>query len=805
MRTKIIILSAILLILYLGVLNYISILNSPKFNEDKILFSSEKNSFSFLYINGTYILKDNTVTLGFNGYSWGKADAVWILNGYFISYLDKSIPIDINLRINTVGMIHSNLPNQSALLLINKKKIEIPLNKVNIDTNKKIINYIPDSNFLDNYGNILIPLNREDVLGESEVKLIVPDNTGIDIHKISLEATFKKEIDFISYKSILFFTIVLIIVIGILIQHIFKILNQSFYKNIFFISILVAIIMASFSEDLWDFPLWKQFSYYFYIGNSNPAILWSENPFWVLVPVIFSAPYFFLIKCGISTSPIMLNILLKIPIILSYFFIGYFISKIAVDILNINSGEKIRLLLILWFFNPFVIWQIMWGQRDLVAVAFFIAGIYSILKVNDVMRSGFLFSIAISIKSYIIFPLLPIFLYVYFRPDKILNKIIFLFSTIFPFLLFCLFLPYDLLLRIFVYRISLEGPTISNIDGVTWLSFLNRFLMANNQVILNLITKDIFYLGIASMLTILFLKYRNIKTETITIDVTFKSMIFCIFIFYLIYPIMSPQFLLLALPFIILVLDSSFTILYSIMAILYFYSHFFDFHTFISSYIDTYTNYRLIVGSTIDIAIGLVFSLLLIYYIVYEYYYNKKKLFYFSRDELSVFLFIFPILLLYSFNLEKYEGLTTLVFSFILTDIWLFLISNENNGNLQIISIDKIKFFSYSNTILLATIIYFFVTDPPYYMKNFITIVFFLILLVNIISLSKKRIIFFVILTNIFIPITYGFYSTDANPFMKLVHPQLGIDFLLYSMIIINIIFFFMFLIENIRPDEVVL
>ncbi len=759
-------------------LNFHTLSISKEQNIAKI--SSQKNALDFYNITGTYSLnpEKSVLTLGYNysGNKWGSGKVSYILNGYPFIYTPNNTPMKVYLIFNVVSPLHSNIKGSDTIVTINNHKIIIPLSEEK--SGAKIHTYLPSSKYLDEFNNLKIEIPREYIeRGKVTVSLYVPNKTGIDFGMVKLVAELPKNPDYVKIgKVVVFLSILLVIYTGIfiLIKKVLKNENTEF-KDILVVFLTFGIIISSISGDIWDFVRWQNLAYYAFLFNSkNVASWWADNPLWPYMIAVFSSPYFLLWKVFPNhTSQIILAFFIKLPIVVSYICSAIIIKKILADMLKLEQS-KVKFSLYLWLANPYVIWQLMWGQRDLIAVALAMAGIYAILK-NRVFLGGLLLAIGACVKSYI-FLWLPIpFLMFLYRKD-LKNMLIYLLSlTIYP--ITWLLLPYDLLKNVFLYRSGSEN--ILRPQGITWMFSLYRFGFDANYF------KWLFPLGIIlGWSVIAFKMYKKKNIDNVEI---FRHLIFISTIFYLTYYNINPQFLLLTLPLLIII-ASELAIIYSIFGILYLYSHFQDYHAFLSPLVKNYPCHFLC-GSTIDIALSFTFSVFLIAFII-DYLLDGKldKNIKMETNPLKFASFVGVFILPYAITRGHPVGLITITFILIGIILWMFLLKHaySSSKNVSRLKLNKIQLIS---SVLCTTLLVILGFLSIGYLEIIIIPLLLILILMNLLSIINN-IWFspFIPLVNIFFVITYLFKSSPGYIFMKLIRPPYLVEIFGLITILISLV-----------------
>jgi len=776
-KKKPLFLLGIIIISWLVFLNFYTLNNVEQNPTTKVYI--QKSAINFYNITGTYSLdsKMQVLTLGYNSSdnTWGPAEVNYLLNGYPILYIPNYLPTNLYLIFDVYAPLHSNTKGANVTLKIGNKNIEIPLSEE--DKGVKILTYIPPSKYLDEYGNLKIKIPKDYInTGDVFISFRVPNKTGIDLKMVEFVVELPKNPNYVNMKKVLLsFIILLFIYISVFIT-INKILKKDDmeFKTIIMIFFTFGLIISSISGDIWDFTTWQTLAYYAFLFNSkNVASWWSDNPLWPYIIAVFSSPYFLLWKLFPNhISQIILAFFIKFPIVVAYICSAIIIKKILADMLKLEP-TKVKFSLYLWLANPYVMWQLMWGQRDLIVVSLAMAGIYAILK-NRMFLGGLLLAIGACIKSYV-FLWVPIpFLMFLYRKD-LKNMIIYL-SSLAIYLISWLSLPYDLLKNVFLYRTGIENILIP--QGITWMFSLYRFGFDTNYF------KCLFPLGVILGWSVIAFKMYKKKNN---VEI-FRHLVFISTIFYLTYYNMNPQFLLLALPLLIIIVPEI-SIIYSIFGILYLYCHFQDYHAFLSPFVKNYP-YHFLSGSSIDIALSFTFSVFLIAFII-DYLLDGKldKNIKIETNPLKFASLIGAFVLPYTITRGHPVGLVTLNFILIGIIFWMFLLNYvySSNRNILKFKFNKMQVILSALCIILLVVLGFLSIG---YLENVTILLLIVLIVMNIISIVNNTIWFspFVPLFNMFFVIAYIFKSSPGFIFMKLIFPPFQIEVITFVVIIVNLI-----------------
>ena len=732
-----------------------------------ISISAQKRALDYTYIAGNYSLLERrgVVKLGYNESTnqSGLGVIVYELNGYPFIYIPKWIPVKVYLLINAV-YLPSVVSNCSTITV----KINDYQFQVNVSSGTRAVE-VPRGCIKD---------------GVVKVFIQVQNNTVIYLKGIKLVGIVPNKPDLINIEYVIFFTILFVIVVSVVALILLREIRKSEVGDLLYFSVLVSIIISSLTHDIWDFTLWQRFSYYTFIFNSPyPSTLWADNPLWAYIVVIFSSPYFLLWRFYHQyVSLIILNIFIKIPLILSYTSVAIILEKLLKNIFK-RSVNDIKAIAYLWLFNPFILWQLMWGQRDLLAVALAILGIYLILN-NRIFLGSFIMMVASTIKSYVLLWVFVVFLYLLYKSDHKITVLKYLMPwTLYP--MTWLLLPSDLIKAIFLYRSGLKRYIL--IQGYTWLFSLSRFIELKD------IVKILFPIGMMLCLFYAMLEFYNSVSSIRML----RMLLIISIIFYLTYYSINPQFLILILP-VILIDNLELGIIYSIFGILYLYAHFQDYRAFVSPLVIPRKGYDFLFGSSVDIALSLIFSLFLLFVLLRTLKENCQTL-NIKFDWLRAVGFILVFFLPYCIEVGKNVGTLTLITIILYLCIWLAIFEEKFRRHTRNrFRPYQTKYFSYFQIINIILWGWIIVVGINY----FDYIVFLLILLMLLINLiifvnNKSVLAVFSPLINIFVALAYGFNSAPGPLFMNLIYPPKDLLIIISVVIAINVLLWIFVIVQN--------
>jgi len=435
----------------------------------------------------------------------------------------------------------------------------------------------------------------------------------------------------------------------------------------------------------------------------------------------------------------------------------------------------------------------MWGQRDLIAVALALAGLYLILR-GRITVGSLSMIVGATIKSYIWLWSIIIFLYLFFK--KRYSEV---FKYLIPWMLYpftWLLMPPDLILDVLLFRTG-GGTKHVMIQGYTWMFSLSRFVSIENNI------TYLFSIGILLGLLVIGIKlfYNSANSISVLKGVSVVSIIF-----YLTYYSINPQFLILLLP-VLLILDCRLGIIYSIFGILYAYAHFQDYHTFISPLILPRKGYVFLSGSSMDIALSLIFSLFLLLVLLRTLREDYQPL-NIRFDWIYTTGFVSVLFLPYCIEVGKSVGLITLATIVLYLCVWLLIFEEKfkrhtcraptfssTSASHQITYSQVISVLYIINAILWSLVI----MKGTNYFNHERLLLFSLMVLLNLAIFinNKNEISIFSPLLNIFVALTYGFKSVPGPLFMKLIYPPKDILLTISIIIAANILLWIIVIVQN--------
>jgi Gpi18-like mannosyltransferase len=276
------------------------------------------------------------------------------------------------------------------------------------------------------------------------------------------------------------------------------------------------------------FPVWLMIGEYNF--PENPALLWKHG---VDVSNLFESYRSFIPK----TLP-LLDLLFKLPNVAADIGIGYLLYRLA--------GSKYdRMILFLWFFNPYIV-QIsaVWGSFDPLCTFFTFYSVYLLWKKNPSLSALFL-SLGVATKMYPLFFLIPVLIYIYKKQglkESIKYLFIFFFSGIFIFSCFLIFPGgLEFIYRLFIFKASPDLYGRNLISGLTWTYVFMLFRWETNVPIFPLIF-------IPTYLWFNYIFWKRKETDFDSFVACLASILFTV---YLSYTVVNPQYGFWVLPFLL--------------------------------------------------------------------------------------------------------------------------------------------------------------------------------------------------------------------------------------------------------------
>lgn len=277
------------------------------------------------------------------------------------------------------------------------------------------------------------------------------------------------------------------------------------------------------------FRLWQ--SIVSYQLPSNPSNLWIYG---IYVNNIAESYRSFVP----STLP-HLDLLLKLPSILSFCGVSYLLMKLA------ERENQERQVLLLWMLNPYVIQIVaVWGSFDALAAFFAFASLY-LLHRERWSASAILLALGFGSKLFPAFFLIPNLIFA-FRVKgskgslKYLSVFVLMSGIIFG--SFAILFPRGLefLISLFIGRASPDMYGATFISGMTWLGVLNLIQWTGSVPIFPLIFVPIYFLLIC-----LFWSKASDRSYSYVIYASI------LLLFYISYTVINPQYFLWILPFLL--------------------------------------------------------------------------------------------------------------------------------------------------------------------------------------------------------------------------------------------------------------
>lgn len=302
--------------------------------------------------------------------------------------------------------------------------------------------------------------------------------------------------------------------------------------QMFVLGWLIRLVLSPFFRHPSDVQYWKLLGVITYDLGVNPLPYTSFYGLGWLCSLLASYPLY-LIASLTGPSDLLLNLIVKLPILIGDFFTGVVLFKIT----------KSRLATALWLFNPYVIFiSSIHGQFDVIPTLLTLLSVFFLAK-KQYVASAISFAVGLSYKTFPIF-LLPFLLLFSFRNFG--KKIAIKYAFISIFASFILFMPYFLPenFKYFYEGLMLDVPQRelyyvgSSVSYLEFLIFHLRLLSGYNFV----------YMFVPMYVVLIFFSIKFVRD----IDGLNKSIILTLLLLYVTYSTMHPQFLVWVLPFLVI-------------------------------------------------------------------------------------------------------------------------------------------------------------------------------------------------------------------------------------------------------------
>lgn len=239
----------------------------------------------------------------------------------------------------------------------------------------------------------------------------------------------------------------------------------------------------------------------------------------------------------VPSSLPLLDFLLKLPNILSLAGISYILLRLARD------PRQEKGVLLFWILNPYIIQIVaVWGSFDILATFFAFSSAYA-LSARRESLSAILLSLGFCTKLYPVLFLIPNMIFVLKRKgvkNSLLYVVTFALVTGVVFGSFVLLFPHGLEFSysLLIGRASPDMQGTTFISGITWLGFLNLINWHGSLPIFPIIFIPTYF-----FLIYIFVKG---KSDTSSLNTTYTTILF---LFYITYTVVNPQYFLWILPF----------------------------------------------------------------------------------------------------------------------------------------------------------------------------------------------------------------------------------------------------------------
>ena len=301
--------------------------------------------------------------------------------------------------------------------------------------------------------------------------------------------------------------------------------------QILVLGILIRIGISPFFRHPFDVVVWKFLGIISYNLSINPFPYTSfYGPCW-LFTLLGSYPIYLLVSL-VNPSELFLNLLVKLPIIFGDLIVAVLLYKTT----------KSKLALALWFLNPYVIWvSSVHGMFDVLPSLFSLLAMYFLAK-KQYLTSAASLAVGIGYKVFPVFvlPLLLLFSVRNFgRKFSVKYFLVFLTASLLVFAIF--FLPqnfkyfYEGLIDLPSRNMSYMGSSISYIEFLT----LNLGFVGNYNFL---------YIFVPLYIVLILFSVKYVTD----FDRLNEAVIITLLLLFVTYNTMHPQFLVWAIPFLLI-------------------------------------------------------------------------------------------------------------------------------------------------------------------------------------------------------------------------------------------------------------
>lgn len=153
---------------------------------------------------------------------------------------------------------------------------------------------------------------------------------------------------------------------------------------------LLLFALAFFNQDQWDFPIWRRLSELVTFANASPALDWNLSPFWAFVPS-FVSPIVAAIAVDFhAVGPGVTGVFLKIVFCVAYLYGAVLLASFA------QGRRRMLYSTLISLFGAYVL---MWGARDIIAVALALTAFALVLR-SHLWPAQLFFLLAGSVDEY---------------------------------------------------------------------------------------------------------------------------------------------------------------------------------------------------------------------------------------------------------------------------------------------------------------------------------------------------------------------------------------------------------------------
>ena len=323
--------------------------------------------------------------------------------------------------------------------------------------------------------------------------------------------------------------------------------NSDLYLLAF--GFLFRLSLSPFSRDPWDMNVWQS------IGS---AILSGQNPYALTSNALIYPPLWGIfcttsyLSYTLTNNPFISYFTLKLPIIIADISISLIIKKIVYN--RTLDVRKARTAMLLYLFNPVtIVISSLWGMFDAIPTLFALLSLLY-LSQGKYLKSGLTLGVGIGFKGFFPALLLPFFLFYIWKNEKrVSNCLRFsIYTALIPLVISMPFLIIDSNTYISMILFPVKRLPIH----LTYWFSISELLKANAIPATTIIAlSSIVSLSLFVTLYLFLIKKASVwptKNNPGNMNFILKGTILVFFIFYLTSNTVNEQYLIWAIPFLIL-------------------------------------------------------------------------------------------------------------------------------------------------------------------------------------------------------------------------------------------------------------